>query len=106
MDRQNKLSIIQSLSDEKLTAALEAIGIDCGPADLYGEGGMGGGERGGKLDTWSSLNVKGGLGGKMAPLVDKSALFGQKPVMAPRVDSLGMQTPQGEEEALLNAGLM
>lgn len=103
MDRQNKLNILSSLSDEKLSSALEAIGIDCGPADHYGEGTTGG--DGAKLDTWSSLTLPKASGEKLPPIADKAALFAVKPQAGDRVDMLGMVTP-GDEEEMLNAGLM
>lgn len=104
MDRQNKLTILSSLSDEKLKDALEAIGIDCGSSeDVYGEGKS---DAGSKLDTWSQLTMPAAGADKLPPIVDKAALFAAKPQGSQMVDQLGMVMPGAEEEAFLNAGLM
>ena len=102
MDRSQKLTILQSMSDENLSAALEAIGIDCCDKDEYGENAAGSGSN---IATWSQLDVSVPGGGNRGPIADKNLLFKTKePVM--KHDQLGLQQPGESEEMMLAAGLV
>ena len=102
MDRSQKVSILNSMSDENLTHALEAVGINCGDMDEYGEGNA----NGSTIDTWQSLNVSVPGGGKLPPIADKNVLFKMKPERPVVRDQLGLNMPGEEEELMASTGLV
>lgn len=102
MNRGQKLSILQSMSDENLQHALEAVGIDCGDQDEYGEGNA----NGSSIDTWKSLDVSVPGGGKLPPIANKNVLFKvaqERPIVR---DQLGLSMPGEEEELMSSTGLV
>lgn len=100
MDRQNKLAILSSMSDENLNYALKAVGIDCGDYDEYDENQ----DSANPIESWSSLNVSVPSTSR-PPIVDKSSLFQMHDQSVPVRQSIGIPM-QSEEDELLAAGLL
>lgn len=71
MDRMKKLSILSTMSDEHLTQALNAVGIDCESEDYMQDLGP---EESPGLESWSERSVNIPLTVR-SPLVDSSKIF-------------------------------
>lgn len=98
MNRAQMLSIINSMADDKLLAALEANGVDTGDAMGTVDPAF---EENSQLEPWTEKEVQVGPANKPA-LFDKNKFIKQPPVVIRRPAYMPEEEPMSDIGAYMN----